>query len=176
LNTPEVTHPPEPAAPIVTPASSTPPAAVAAPVVTTAAAQGAWKKAVEIFAGQRPMEADTIRALEFHTAKAGLIEVMLPAALEKKIHFLRSPRNAELLEQTLERELGSSTRVVFLVGERRRDEAVPAASPPSAPAAPGKPAPPPPSLSQEAFLDDPLIQNALKIFDAKIVSSTTTPK
>ena len=177
LNTPEVTHPPEPSTP-VTPPSPAPPvaASVGVPVVTTAAAQAAWKKAAEVFAAQRPMEADTIRALEFHTAKAGIVEVMLPAALEKKIHFLRSPRNAELLEQTLERELGSPTRIGFLIGERRRDEAVPAAAPPSAAAAPGKPAPPPPSLSQEAFLDDPLIQNALKIFDAKIVSPTTTPK
>jgi hypothetical protein len=33
-----------------------------------------------------------------------------------------------------------------------------------------KPAPPPPNLSQEMFLDDPVIRNALKIFEAKIVT------
>jgi hypothetical protein len=37
------------------------------------------------------------------------------------------------------------------------------------PTTPSKPAPPPPSLTQETFVNDPVIQNALKIFEAKIV-------
>jgi hypothetical protein len=44
---------------------------------------------------------------------------------------------------------------------------------PSNPASPGKPTPPPPNMSQEEFLTDPVIQNALKIFEAKIVTPAT---
>ncbi len=44
----------------------------------------------------------------------------------------------------------------------------------AAPVAGAKPAPPPPNLSQEAFLNDPVIQNALKIFEAKVVAPART--
>jgi DNA polymerase-3 subunit gamma/tau len=169
LNAPAVTGPPHTVltgtamggAPV--PAAST-----AGAPMSVAKAQDAWKIAVEEFALARPLEADTIRAAQFHTAKAGLIEVMLPGALEKKLYFLKSPRNLELLEKSLAEKLGGTPRLVFLIGEGR--QAADAA--PSAPAANGastKPTPPPPNLSQESFVNDPVIQNALKIFEAKIV-------
>ena len=152
-------------------------APAAAPVVpsapppsTTAAAQGAWKVAVERFIQERPMEADTIRAVEFLTAKADVLEVMLPIALEKKIHYLRSPRNLELLEQSLAEQLGRKLSLVFIVGEGRKTAETGAPATPAVGAIPGKPPPPPPNMSQEAFLSDPVIQNALKIFEAKVVS------
>ena len=118
------------------------------------------------------MEADTIKAVQFHACKADQIEVMLPTALEKKLFFLRSPRNLELLENSLTEQLGAKLRLVFLLGDGRN--APPAASPATPPtsATPGKPTPPPPNMSQEAFLNDPVIQNALKIFEAKIVPSS----
>jgi DNA polymerase-3 subunit gamma/tau len=107
--------------------------------------------------------------VQFHTAKAGLIEVMLPPALEKKLYFLKSPRNLELLEKSLAEQLGGAPRLVFLIGEgRQAAEAPPSATAPNA--TPAKPAPPAPNLSQESFMNDPVIQNALKIFEAKIVS------
>ena len=148
---------------------ATPPLSPATP--TTAAAQTAWIAAVEKFAQERPMEADTIRAVQFHTCKADQLEVMLPTALEKKLFFLRSPRNLELLEKSLADQLGAPLRLVFLVGEGRKSDAVPTPTPvPATSAAPAKPTPPPPNMSQEAFLNDPVIQNALKIFEAKIVA------
>jgi DNA polymerase-3 subunit gamma/tau len=148
----------------VAPQSAAAPAAPAGP--TTAAAEEAWKAAVDKFAAERPMEAETIRAVQFHTCKADLVEVMLPMALEKKIHYLRSPRNLELLEQALAEKLGRKLSLVFILGDGRKAvEAVPASG-----AASAKPAPPAPNMSQEAFLNDPVIQNALKIFEAKVVN------
>lgn len=166
LNAPAVVGPPH----TVVTASTTAPVAAAPGVTSTAKAEEAWKAAVEKFALERPLEADTIRAVQFHTCKADLIEVMLPPALEKKIHFLRSPRNLELLEKSLADQLGGPMRLVFIIGEGRKSaEAAPApATTSSGPAA--KPAPPPPTLSPEDFKNDPVIQNALKIFEAKIVA------
>jgi DNA polymerase-3 subunit gamma/tau len=167
--------PSQPAPVVAAPAQNPPPAppavtasaAVAPP--TTAAAQNAWKIAVEKFAEARPLEADTIRAVEFHACKADVLELRLPPALEKKLHFLRSPRNYELLKETLAGQLGYEMNLVFLVGESQR---APDAAAPAAPlaGAGAKPAPPPPNMSQDEFLNDPVIQNALKIFEAKVVS------
>jgi hypothetical protein len=67
-------------------------------------------------------------------------------------------------------KLGTRLQLVYLVGDVNTEGKAAAAPVPAAPAATnGKPAPPPPSMSQEAFLADPVIQNALKIFEAKIV-------
>ena len=161
-----------PVAPVTLPVSTPSPAkAPAAPKVTTAAVEAAWKIAVEKFAAERPMEADTIRAVEFHNCKSDQIEVLVPKALEKKIHYLRSPRNLEVLENALTEKLGIKLQIVYLVGESGNGtSATPATPAVASPAQPGKPAPPPPNMSQEAFLADPVIQNALKIFEAKIVS------
>jgi DNA polymerase-3 subunit gamma/tau len=158
INAPAVTGPPHN---VVT-------AAVSPAPISSAQAEEAWKKAVADFAAARPMEEETIRAVQFHAAKAGTIEVTLPVALEKKLYFLKSPRNLELLEKSLATVLGSAQRVVFIVGEGRNLPETSAA--PAAGAAPAKPAPPAPSLSQEDFVNDPVIQNALKIFEAKIVT------
>jgi len=158
---------PTPAASVSIPPSAPTPPPAAAP--TTAAAQTAWFAAVEKFAQERPMEADTIRAVQFHTCKADQLEVMLPTALEKKLFFLRSPRNLELLEKSLAEQLGTPLRLVFLVGEGRKTEAIPSPVPVTSNTS-TKPTPPPPNMSQEAFLNDPVIQNALKIFEAKIVA------
>jgi DNA polymerase-3 subunit gamma/tau len=154
------------------PVSAPPVSAVASEPATTASAQKAWTVAAEKFAQEKPLEADTLRALEFHTCKADSLEVRLPKALEKKIHFLRSPRNLELLENSLEEQLGRKLQLVFIVGEGRK--AAGAEIAPVVPAPGGKPAPPPPNLSQEAFLADPVIQNALKIFEAKVVAPART--
>lgn len=156
---------PAPAQPIPGTGSST------ASSVTTAAVEAAWKYAVEQFAQQRPMEADTIRAVQFHASKAGQIEVLVPTALKKKLYYLRSPRNLEILEQALTEKLGAGLQLVYIEADGTPAAESPAA--PSAPAAAGKPAPPPPSMTQEAFLTDPVIQNALKIFEAKIVAPAT---
>jgi DNA polymerase-3 subunit gamma/tau len=168
-----------PAPPIAAPAppaepdpAATPPAVrttLSTPGLTTAAAQSAWTIAVEKFAEARPLEADTIRAVEFQTCKADVLELRLPPALEKKLPYLRSPRNYELLKQILTEQLGQELNLVFIVGENRR--APDAAAAPVAGTAAAKPAPPPPNMSQEEFLNDPVIQNALKIFEAKVVPS-----
>jgi DNA polymerase-3 subunit gamma/tau len=179
INAPAVVGPPHvviptpPPASTPVPAPATPAAPAAPAVMSTARAQEAWNIAVEAFLVERPMEAETIRALQFNTCKADLIEVMLPPAFEKKIHYLRSPRNLELLEKSLAEQLGAPMRLVFLIGEGRRSaESAPTpAAPISGP--PAKPAPPPPSLTPDDFKNDPVIQNALKIFEAKIVSPTS---
>jgi DNA polymerase-3 subunit gamma/tau len=157
-----VAPPPAPVAPAIPPSPT--------PKITTAAVEAAWKDAVEKFAQERPMEADTIRAVEFHACKADQLEVVVPKALEKKLFYLRSPKNLEILENTLTEKLGEKLQLVYLlgVGDGKNNGEMTAA--PIAPVtASGKPAPPPPNLSQEDFLADPVIQNALKIFEAKIV-------
>ncbi|MCE0484772.1 MAG: DNA polymerase III subunit gamma/tau [Methylacidiphilales bacterium] len=154
------------------PVVSPPPPAAATPAITNSAAEGAWKKAVETFAQERPMEADTIRAVLFHGCKADQLEVMLPAALEKKLFYLRSPRNLEILEKSLLTQLNVPLRLVFLIGEGRQPVEVAVSSGATPTAIATKPAPPPPSLTQEAFENDPVIKNALKIFEAKIVKSS----
>jgi DNA polymerase-3 subunit gamma/tau len=167
---PVVAAPSVPVASIVVP--TTAPAVSTAPKVTTAAVETAWLAAVEKFAQERPMEADTIRAVKFHACKADQIEVLVPKALEKKLFYLRSPKNFEILEKALIEKLGTKLQLVYLVGDGSMvNETAPA--PVSAQAAPGKPTPPPPNMSQEAFLNDPVIQNALKIFEAKIVTPAT---
>jgi DNA polymerase-3 subunit gamma/tau len=166
-----VLPPTGPSAPTV--AVKVPPSALAAPAtaaITTAAAEAAWKFAVERFATERALEADTIRAVTFHAVKADQLEVLVPTALEKKIHYLRSPRNLEVLERALDEKLGRKMTLVYKIADSTHSPAPPTTLPGAAPAA-GKPAPPPPALSQEAFVDDPVIQNALKLFEAKIVAS-----
>jgi len=166
-----------PAAPVAaspvatTPVSTSATPAPAAPTITTAAVEAAWKAAVEIFVHERPMEADTIRAVAFHVCKADQIEVLVPKALEKKLFYLRSPKNLEILEKALTEKLGAKLQLVYIVGENSNGAVKTApAQASAAPPLPGKPAPPPPNMSQEAFLTDPVIQNALKIFEAKIVT------
>jgi len=161
--------------PIVSPVTSTsiptvPSAAPAAPAITSAAVEAAWKFAVEKFAQERALEADTIRAVEFHACKADQIEVLVPKALEKKIHYLRSPRNLEVLERALDEKLGKKLEIVYKLADPANPASPVTNAPTAASATPGKPAPPPPNMSQEAFLADPVIQNALKIFEAKIVT------
>jgi DNA polymerase-3 subunit gamma/tau len=170
LNAPAVVGPPHTVM-TGTAAASAPGTAPAAGGMSIAKAEAAWKVATEQFAAERPLEADTIRAVQFHTAKAGLIEVMLPGALEKKLYFLKSPRNLELLEKSLADQLGGTPRLVFLIGEGRKTDTLAVPSAVAANAAPAKPAPPAPNLSQEDFVNDPVIQNALKIFEAKVVSA-----
>ena len=165
-----IATPPSPGASAPTVAAKAPASALSAPAnggVTAAAAEAAWKHAVEVFAAKNALEADTIRAVTFHTVKADQIEVLIPTALEKKIHYLRSPRNLEVLERALDEKLGAKMGLVYKVANPA-NSAAPAATAPAA-AASGKPAPPPPNMSQEAFVNDPIIQNALKIFEAKIV-------
>ncbi len=163
------------AAPVTAPAVAPTPApasAVSSPTVqgiTAAAVAAAWTAAVETFAQERPMEADTIRAVEFHACKADQIEVLVPKALEKKLYYLRSPKNLEILEKALTEKLGAKLQLVYLVGDGSKSaETAPTFA---TSAAAGKPAPPPPNMSQEDFLADPVIQNALKIFEAKIVTA-----
>jgi len=164
------------AAPVTSPAAAATPArataisAPAPPTITTAAVEAAWTAAVEKFAQERPMEADTIYAVKFHACKADQIEVLVPKALDKKLHYLRSPKNLEILEKALTEKLGVKLQIVYLLGDGNKAAGT-ASTPTSATAtASGKPAPPPPNLSQEVFLADPVIQNALKIFEAKIVT------
>jgi DNA polymerase-3 subunit gamma/tau len=181
---PPATPPPAPkptAAPVVVvapSAPSTPVVAVKVPAsvlsapapkgISAASAEAAWKFAVETFAAKNALEADTIRAVTFHTLKADQLEVLVPTTLEKKIHYLRSPRNLEVLERALDEKLGTKLTIVYkITNPVNATAAEPATAPPAA--IPGKPAPPPPSMTQEMFVTDPIIQNALKLFEAKIV-------
>ena len=159
--------PPTPAFATKVPAAA--PSAPAPAGISTASAEAAWKYAVETFAAKNALEADTIRAVTFHTVKADQLEVLVPTTLEKKIHYLRSPRNLEVLERALDEKLGTKVSIVYKIANPVSSAAAEPVTPPPA-AIPGKPAPPPPSMTQETFVNDPIIQNALKLFEAKIVA------
>jgi DNA polymerase-3 subunit gamma/tau len=164
--TPTATVPaPVPPSKPVPPAAPTPPVSMG---ITAASAEAAWKHAVETFATKNALEADTIRAVTFHTILGSQIEVLVPTTLEKKIHYLRSPRNLEVLEQALDEKLGTKLSIVYKITNPANPVTAEPATPPPA-AIPGKPTPPPPSMTQESFVKDPVIQNALKLFEAKIV-------
>ncbi len=149
------------------PMSVTPPAPAPSGYIKESEAEAAWLAAVERFATERPVEADTIRAVEFMAAKGETVEVSLPTPLSKKIHYLRSPRNLQLLEATLKERLGRAVQVVFLITTPKQSEATTETSPIDA-AVPGKPVPPAPTMSKEEFLNDPAILHALQIFEAKL--------
>ena len=110
-----------PAVPAPVASTPAPPATQpATPLISATAAEAAWKAAVEKFAQERPMEADTIRAVQFHQTKAGQVEVLLPKSLEKKLYYLRSPKNLEIIENALTEKLGSRLQIVFLVGQPKK--------------------------------------------------------
>ena len=66
---------------------------------------------------------------EFHACKADQIEVLVPKALEKKLFYLRSPKNLEILENALTEKLGAKLQLVYLVGEGGNGAATSRAAP-----------------------------------------------
>ncbi|MDD4933921.1 MAG: DNA polymerase III subunit gamma/tau [Methylacidiphilaceae bacterium] len=162
---PEPANPPVPLAPPVPkePAPSLPP-----PATAKTTPEEAWRLAVDRFAQKRPLEAESIQKSRFLERRGDILEVALPKDFRQKAAYFTDPQNRPILEDALREALGDAVTVDFLLID-----------PPIAPAkkerpeAPAKKAPgPEEQRTEEEFRNDPLIQEALRLFEARIVSAT----
>lgn len=160
--------PPEPttAKPSV-PSTPTPPIVVPKPVPTISVAE-AWAAAVERFAVERPMEAEAIRRTRYVSSNVDTIEVALPADLQHKIAFFIGPRNLPILEESLQKDLGRLPKISFFAADPPVQKAKVEPEKPTVAAAP---VPEPVKPSDPDFKNDPLIREALQLFQARIVPS-----
>jgi DNA polymerase III subunit gamma/tau len=155
--TPGRAAPPVPApSPAQRPELKSPASATAQPAVNP---ETAWKTAVEKFAADRPMEAATIRAIRYVACKSGGLDVALPPALKNKLPYLMNARNLPLLEASLQESFGRPMKLTFLLVEPKETETKSG----GIEAAPSK-------VSQGDFENDPLIREALQMFQARVVS------
>lgn len=157
-------------APVSAPVSVPAPAPAPAPAPTARPATGfkplenpaaIWAKVVEGFAKERPLEKETIEATRYLGCKADMMEVSLPPALKNKLLYLTNPKNQPLLDSLLLQAAGQPVRLVFLVVEAKETESTNAT--PSGPE--------PTRMSQEEFENDPLIREAMTLFQAKVAAA-----
>ncbi len=118
-----------------------------------------WAKVVEGFAKERPMEKATIEATRFLSCRGNTMEVSLPPALKNKLLYLTNPKNQPLLDSLLQQAAGQPVKLVFLAIETKEPELGQAPSGPE-----------PVRMSQEEFENDPLIREAMQLFQAKVAA------
>lgn len=116
-----------------------------------------WAQVVEGFAKERPLEKATIEATRFLSCRGNTIEVSLPPALKNKLLYLTNPKNQPLLDSLLLQAAGQPVKLVFLSVETKEPEFDQTASGPE-----------PVRMSQEEFENDPLIREAMQLFQAKV--------
>ncbi len=148
---------------------SSPPAVVSGPVLT---GEALWQATNEEFSKKFPLQAGY--AAEMHFLSADDRSIMLGAPTEQRMAMqsLERPSIRTALEEILTKFAGRRTLVKFEVRDELQSHELtmgtdPAEAPPPPP--PAATAPPPPSTIDEAeFKNDPLIKEALRIFEAKI--------
>ena len=184
--TPVAAPAPSPAVVVVTPAPApaastaipftkeqlSPPSAPAAPKITTATVEG---RLARRGGNLRRRAADGSR----HDPRREIPRVQdrphrgadPEGAGEKTYSICAARRISRFWKESLLEKIGTQP-ATRLPGRRdhRHWKARPCRLPVVTSGAPAKPSPPPPSMTQEAFLADPVIQHALKIFEAKIVA------
>ncbi|MEM1060441.1 MAG: DNA polymerase III subunit gamma/tau [Verrucomicrobiota bacterium] len=133
-----------------------------------------WEAARAKFRAQREEEAELIDALYFISCRVNAFSIGVPTSFEGRIPVLRSPKYAGLLKELLREAVGGPVELAIV--ERDDPNAQPAAPAPSgaadtsakyaqaAESAAGKPE----RMTQEEYENDPLIKEALELFDAKI--------
>ena len=179
LSSPELTplppsssSPPPLAASVATVSPATPlaqtkeiqaPQVTAAPVkpalATSISPELAWKKAVDRFALERAMEAPTIQATQFMGYRADTFEVAIPDRLKSKIPYLQGARNIALLEESLQETLGKTVKIVFMTLDSKEMPQANISEPPMKP------------LKDVDYSKDPLIKEALELFQATVVGT-----
>lgn len=168
---PEPVPPPVEPEPAPAPVEAKPTGLKAEPV---AKPRDKWEAARAKFREKRELESDLIDAMYFLSCRVNAFEIAVPTAFENKMPWLRGPKNAGLLKELLEQETGGPVELAIV----ERDD--PHASPklpnepeakPTAEAAPEKKKADPeeaPRMTQEEYENDPLIKQAMELFDAKI--------
>ncbi len=119
----------------------------------------AWKKAVDRFAAERAMEAPTIQATQFMSYRAETFEVAIPDRLKTKIPYLQGARNISLLEESLKESLGKTVKLVFMTLDSKEMPQANTNEPPMKP------------LKDNDYSKDPLIKEALELFQATVVGT-----
>ncbi len=154
--------PSTPAPSVSSPAARTAPAATPPPAAKPIENPAAlWKNTVLRFAQERPLEAATIHATQFLSFRSETFEIALPSHLKSKIAFLQGPRNLGLLEESLREGCGRPVKIVFLTMDVK-DMEKPAVSPNEPPFQP---------LKNASFENDPLIRQALELFQATVIGT-----
>ncbi len=153
-------------------ATSAGPELVSVPPPTTAplAPEGAWGQAAEHFAQKRPLEADSIRKSRFLERRGDTVEIALPKDFRQKAAYFTDPQNRPILEDSLRESLGETVTVSFLLVDppvvpERKERAEPAARKERTSVLQDP-------MIEEEFRNDPLIQEALRVFEARILSAT----
>jgi DNA polymerase-3 subunit gamma/tau len=172
FSTPAVSTSPSPTVATPTPSVSAPaplkpaeptpvkaPSPVSAPSTPTIDPASAWKKAVDRFAQERAMEAPTIQSTQFMGYRGETFEVAIPDRLKSKIPYLQGPRNIALLEEVLKECLGKTVKLVFMTLDAKEMPQSNASEPPMKP------------LKDDNFTKDPLIREALELFQATVVGT-----
>jgi DNA polymerase III subunit gamma/tau len=130
------------------------------PTPTAMSPVHAWKKAVERFSQERPMEAATIQATQFVGMRGETLEIALPDRLKSKIPYLQGARNLALLEETVQEHVGKKVKLVIItMDSKEMPQPVSSSEPPLKP------------FQDADFTSDPLIKQALELFKATVVGT-----
>jgi DNA polymerase-3 subunit gamma/tau len=142
-----------------------PPAATPAPAAAMIKnPAGIWEELVVKFGQALPLEKATLEATKFLQLRGDTFEVGLPSKLKPKLAFLTSPKPQAVIQEALQGLVGRPMQVAYLLSDSLNGTAVVAEGKAAEPEAPG------PKLSDEEFKSDPLIKQALELFQGKIVS------
>ncbi|MGD9895939.1 MAG: DNA polymerase III subunit gamma/tau [Candidatus Methylacidiphilaceae bacterium] len=145
------------------------PAASPPQEATQMTVEEAWRLAVSRFAEKRPLEADSIGKSRFHERRGNEVYIALPKDFRQKADYFANAQNRPILEDALREALREAVTVSFLTID-----------PPAEPGKGKRPehsvkkkAPEPQQqITEEEFRNDPLIQEALRIFEGRILSTT----
>ncbi|MES2307351.1 MAG: hypothetical protein V4507_00675 [Verrucomicrobiota bacterium] len=105
------------------------------------------------------MEAPTIQATQFMGYRGGTFEVAIPDRLKSKIPYLQGARNISLLEESLKESLGKAVKLVFMTLDAKEMPQASTSEPPMKP------------FKDDNFTKDPLIREALELFQATVVGT-----
>jgi len=130
----------------------------------------AWLKAVAAFAAERPLEAEAIRATRYLTHTADAVEIALPENLKHKIAAFTAPRNLPILERVLAAEFGTALKIAFLPIDKTSEPLPPAQEVPGPAKGAGAATGEPRKTADPEFKNDPLIREALELFQARLVN------
>jgi DNA polymerase III subunit gamma/tau len=119
----------------------------------------AWGKVVEQVRARRPLIRPWLDSAKVLGVEGRFLLVGFPPEQKTAMESVASPRTREFLEALLKEVGGPDLNIKFLP-----KEGLPVVSPPEIPVAPA----PQKQQTQEAFKDDPLIREALEIFQGEI--------
>lgn len=153
--------------PAIPPFLSAPPLPTV-PAEARATPEEAWRLATDRFARKRPLEAESIQKSRFLQKRGEILEIALPKDFRQKAAYFTDPQNRPILEDSLREALGEPVTVDFLLV----DPPVTPARKERPEAAAKKPPGPEEQMTEKEFRNDPLIQEALRLFEGRILSAT----